>query len=224
MRALRFLNLGILAAMVASSAVLYAQDDKQQEEKPRQEEPKRQQEPNRQDQARPESRQDETRSPRQDEARPDRRGQQDQQRSEQQQRQEEAQPRGDMRPRQQEPNRQEQDPPEAGRQEQRRQEGGQQEAGRGDDRDRARGNRGRIPEERFRAEFGREHHFAVHHPQVVEGRPQFQYGGYTFVLVDPWPPAWAYDDDDCYIDYIDGYYFLFNVRHPEERLALELVM
>jgi hypothetical protein len=63
----------------------------------------------------------------------------------------------------------------------------------------------------------------MHRPEVVEGRPRFQYGGYTFVLVDPWPPAWAYSDD-CYIDDVDGQYFLFNTRHPEARLALELVM
>jgi hypothetical protein len=48
MPAFRFLNLGILAALIASSAVLYAQDEKQQEDKPRQEEPKGQEEPKRQ--------------------------------------------------------------------------------------------------------------------------------------------------------------------------------
>ncbi len=81
----------------------------------------------------------------------------------------------------------------------------------------------RIPEDRFRAQFGREHHFVMHRPEVVEGRPRFQYGGYAFVLVDRWPPEWAYSDD-CYIDDIDGEYFLFNSRHPEERLTLELAM
>jgi hypothetical protein len=235
MRALRFLNLGVLAALIASSAVLYAQDEKQQEDKSRQEEPKRQ------DEARPASRQDETNRPRQNEPRPARPDQQEQ-------RQQEAQPRGEMRPAQQEPNRQETARPETGRQEsgrqetarpeQPRQESGRQETARPEDRrqetgrqegrqqrDYARsgGDRGRIPEERFRAEFGREHHFAMHRPEVVEGRPRFQYGGHTFVLVDPWPPAWAYSDD-CYIDYVDGEYFLFNTRHPEARLALELVM
>ena len=230
MRALRFLNLGILAALLASSAVLYAQDDKQQEEKPKQEEPKRQQEPTKQDQARPETRQDQAKpaarqdevKPRQDEGRSARPEQQGQQRPEQEQRPEQTQPRNDMRPAQQEPNRQEQGRPEAGRQEAGRQETGRQETGRQEDHDRG-GNRGRIPDERFRAEFGREHHFAMPRPQVVSGRPEFQYGGYTFILVDPWPPAWAYSDD-CYIDYVDGYYYLFNLRHPEARLALEVVM
>jgi hypothetical protein len=220
MRALRFLNLGILAALIASSAILYAQDEKQQEDKSRQEEPKRQ------DQAKPGSRPNEANRPAQNEAKPARPEQQEQ-------RQQEAQPRGEMRPTQQEPNRQETARPETGRRESgqqetarpedRRQESGRQEAGRPQDegRDAHRGER--IPEDRFRAQFGREHHFEMRRPEVVEGRPRFQYGGYTFVLVDPWPPEWTYSDD-CYIDDIDGEYFLFNSRHPEERLALELVM
>src|SRR5579864_4137795 len=210
MRALRLLNLGILAALIASSAVLYAQDEKQQEDKPRQEEPKRQ------DQARPESRQTEANRPAQNEARPARPDQQ-------QQRQQEAQPRGEMRPAQQEPNRQETPRPETGPRENGRQETGRQEGRRQQDYARSGGDRGHIPEERFRAQFGREHHFAMHRPEVVDGRPRFEYSGYRFVLVDPWPPAWAYSDD-CYIDYLDGEYFLFNTRHPEARLALELVM
>ena len=220
MRALRFLNLGILAALIASSAVLYAQDEKQQEDKSRQEEPKRQ------DEAKPASRQDEMNRQRQNEARPARPDQQEQ-------RQQEAQPRGEMKPAPQESNRQETGRPETGRQEparqetarpeERRQEPARQEGRQQRDNARSGGDRGRIPEERFRAEFGREHHFAMHRPEVIEGRPRFQYGGYTFVLVDPWPPAWAYSDD-CYIDYVDGDYFLFNTRHPEARPALELVM
>ena len=112
--------------------------------------------------------------------------------------------------------------PETGRQDQGRQEN-RQEAGQQQDRARAGGNGGRIPEDRFRAQFGREHHFAMRRPEVVEGRPTFQYGGYSFVLVDAWPPEWAYSDD-CYIDYLDGDYFLFNLRHPEMRLALMVVM
>jgi hypothetical protein len=221
MRAFRFLNLGILAALIASSAVLYAQDDKQQEDKSRQEEPKRQ------DEAKPESRQNEANRPPQNEAKPARPEQQEQQR------QQESQPRGETKPAQPEPNRQETARPDTGRQEtarpeERRQETGRQESGRQETgrvqgQARPAGNGGRIPEDRFRAQFGREHHFAMHRPEVVDGRPRFQYGGYTFVLVDPWPPAWAFSDD-CYIDYVDGEYFLFDTRYPEARLALELVM
>jgi hypothetical protein len=112
---------------------------------------------------------------------------------------------------------------ESGRQETDRREAGRQEPAPQENRARPAGDNRRIPDDRYRAQFGREHTFAMHRPEVVEGRPRFQYGGYTFVLVDPWPPAWAYSDD-CYVDYADGEYFLFDTRHPEARLALELVM
>jgi hypothetical protein len=81
----------------------------------------------------------------------------------------------------------------------------------------------RIPEEKFRASFGREHHFRVSQPVVVEGRPRFQYSGYWFEFVDVWPAGWSYSDD-CYIDYIDGQYFLINVLRPGVRLALVVVV
>ena len=58
---------------------------------------------------------------------------------------------------------------------------------------------------------------------IVEGQPQFQYGGYSFQLVDAWPVGWAYTDD-CYIDYIDGEYFLFDLLHPGVRVAIIVVM
>jgi hypothetical protein len=195
MRAFRFLNLGLLAAMIASSAVLYAQDEKPQEDKPKQEEPK-QAEPKPQNEAKPTSKQDEMKPPKQDEAKPARPDQPEQ-------KQDEKQPREEMKPAQQEPARQQAAP--------------------GQDNARPAGNGGRIPDDRFRAQFGREHHFAMQRPVVMSGRPQFQYGGYSFVLVDAWPPDWAYTDD-CYIDYVDGEYFLFDLRHPEMRLALMVMM
>ena len=195
MRAFRFLNLGLLAAMIASSAVLYAQDEKPQEDKPKQEEPK-QAEPKPQNEAKPTSKQDEMKPPKQDEAKPARPDQPEQ-------KQDEKQPREEMKPAQQEPARQQAAP--------------------GQDNARPAGNGGRIPDDRFRAQFGREHHFAMQRPVVVSGRPQFQYGGYSFVLVDAWPPDWAYTDD-CYIDYVDGEYFLFDLRHPGMRIALTVVM
>jgi hypothetical protein len=58
---------------------------------------------------------------------------------------------------------------------------------------------------------------------IVQGRPQFQYGGYNFELVDAWPADWAYTDD-CYIDYIDGDYYLIDLLHPGIRLAVFVVM
>jgi len=84
------------------------------------------------------------------------------------------------------------------------------------------GNGGHIPDDKFRAHFGRSHTF-VAKTVIVSGQPQFQYSGYTFELVDPWPQGWAYTDD-CYIDYIDGEYFLFDLLYPGVRIAVIVVM
>lgn len=82
---------------------------------------------------------------------------------------------------------------------------------------------GHIPDDKFRGSFGREHHFAIHQATTVQGQPGFQYGGYSFILADGWPAGWAYTDD-CYVDYIDGEYFLFDLLHPGVRVALIVVM
>jgi len=81
---------------------------------------------------------------------------------------------------------------------------------------------GRIPDDKFRAHFGREHTFTISRPTIVEGRPRFVYSGYTFTVVDTWPAGWAYTDQ-CYIDFIDGEYFLFDVLHPGVRVAVIVV-
>ncbi len=101
-------------------------------------------------------------------------------------------------------------------------EGRQQDVQSGDRHDRPAGREhGRhIADNDFRVHFGRDHRFAPGRLQVVNGRSQFIYGGYTFVLVDGWPADWAYDSDDCYVDYIDGDYYLFNVRYPGVRILL----
>lgn len=82
---------------------------------------------------------------------------------------------------------------------------------------------GHIPVDKFRANFGRGHKFKVQRPTVSGGQSTFQYGGYSFMLVDAWPVEWAYSDD-VYIDYIDGEYFLFDLAHPDVRLAIVVVM
>lgn len=79
----------------------------------------------------------------------------------------------------------------------------------------------RIPDDKFRANFGRQHTFRVR-TQVVEGQPRFQYSGYWFALATPWPGDWDYADD-CYVDYIDGEYVLIDLRHPGVQLALIVV-
>lgn len=85
------------------------------------------------------------------------------------------------------------------------------------------GKSAHIPDNRFRENFGRSHTFVVQRPVVVEDQPGFVYGGYSFVFVDAWPEDWAYTDD-CYVDYIDGDYFLFDLMHPGVRLALFVVL
>ncbi len=80
----------------------------------------------------------------------------------------------------------------------------------------------RIPDDKFRAHFGRQHTFSVQRTTTVGGQPRFQYGGYSFTIVDAWPLGWAYTDE-CYIDYIDGEYFLFDVLHPGVRVAVIVV-
>jgi hypothetical protein len=82
---------------------------------------------------------------------------------------------------------------------------------------------GRIPDDKFRANFGRQHTFVINHPTIVEGQPRFQYGGFWFNITDAWPVGWAYTDQ-CYVDYIDGEYFLFDLAHPGVRIALVVVL
>jgi len=81
---------------------------------------------------------------------------------------------------------------------------------------------GRIPDDRFRANFGREHTFAIGRPVIVEGAPRFQYGGYWFVIAQPWPVGWAYTDV-VYVDYVDDGYFLFSPVHPGVQLAINVI-
>ena len=80
----------------------------------------------------------------------------------------------------------------------------------------------RIPDDRLREHFGRNHKFRVERIVLVENRPRFQYTGYWFELIDPWPADWSYSDD-CYIDYIDEEYFLINPMHPGIRFAVIVV-
>ncbi len=84
------------------------------------------------------------------------------------------------------------------------------------------GKGGHIPDDKFRSHFGHGHTFTAK-TVIVQGRPQFNYGGYNFELVDAWPADWAYTDE-CYIDFIDGEYFLFDLAHPGVRIAVFVVM
>ncbi len=92
------------------------------------------------------------------------------------------------------------------------------------DRNQNAANRGRrIPDDQFRSHFGREHHFHVQRERIVNvSQPVVVYSGYSWQLAEPWPSDWSYDDD-CYIDEVDGEYFLFDVLHPGIRIAVFIV-
>jgi hypothetical protein len=77
----------------------------------------------------------------------------------------------------------------------------------------------RIPEARFRGSFGREHQFRIGHPVMIGGQASFQFGGFWFGIVDPWPAAWLYTDA-VFVDLVEGEYVLVNVAHPEVTVAV----
>lgn len=83
-----------------------------------------------------------------------------------------------------------------------------------------------IPDPQFKANFGHQHAFpanrVITQTTIVPGQTQFIMAGYTFIILDPWPTAWLFTDD-CYIDYVGGDYFLFDVFHPGVRVALLVI-
>jgi hypothetical protein len=87
----------------------------------------------------------------------------------------------------------------------------------------------RIPDDRFRGYFGQDHGFRIYGLPflVVGGYPRFQYNGYWFSMVDPWPGYWAndwYDTDDVYVTYVDNGYYLFDRRYPNTGIAISISM
>jgi hypothetical protein len=86
----------------------------------------------------------------------------------------------------------------------------------------ARGS-GRIPDARFHSNFGREHEFRMGNPVMVSGYSRFQYGGYWFGYVQPWPLGWYYTDQ-FYIDYVDGGYYMYDPYYPGSRFAITVVI
>jgi hypothetical protein len=81
----------------------------------------------------------------------------------------------------------------------------------------------RIPDDRFRANFGREHTFVINEPVMVGGFSRFQYGGFWFGFENPWPEGWYYTDD-VYVDFIDGGYYLCNPYYPGARVGISVVI
>ena len=85
----------------------------------------------------------------------------------------------------------------------------------------------RIPDDRYRGYFGRDHGFRISGLPflVVGGYPRFQYSGYWFSPVDPWPEYWGadwYDTDDVYVMYVDNGYYMYNRRYPTTGIAIRI--
>ena len=59
------------------------------------------------------------------------------------------------------------------------------------------------------------------HPQLIHGYNRFQYGGYWFGYNESWPFGWGYADD-FYVEYVDGFYYMYNVRRPGIHIRLTL--
>jgi hypothetical protein len=86
----------------------------------------------------------------------------------------------------------------------------------------ARNNRrGRIPDDRYRANFGQAHRFRV--SQGDYNNRRFQYGGYSFGFVDVWPGNWLYTQDVFVIE-IDGVYYLCNASYPGVNIELSFTL
>jgi cobalamin biosynthesis protein CobT len=80
---------------------------------------------------------------------------------------------------------------------------------------------GRIPADRFKSNFGREHSFRVSEGDYRNHR--FQYGGYSFGFVDVWPSNWLYTQD-VYVVEINGVYYLCNASYPGVNLQLSVTL
>jgi hypothetical protein len=85
----------------------------------------------------------------------------------------------------------------------------------------------RIPEDRFRAYWGRAHSFRIFSlPMLfVGGYPRFRYDGYWVTFVDPWPEMWPatwYETDDVYLDYTDDGYYLYDLTRGGPGIAVTI--
>ena len=85
----------------------------------------------------------------------------------------------------------------------------------------------RIPEDRYTGYFGESHGFRIYSQPVVfvGGSPRFQYGGFWFGFVDPWPEYWSddwYDNDDVYVVYAGDGYYMYDRRYPRDRIAISV--
>ena len=78
---------------------------------------------------------------------------------------------------------------------------------------------GRIPDDRYKANFGQGHTFRVNQGDYSSRR--FEYGGYSFGFVGEWPSNWLYTQNVYVID-IDGVYYLCNPMYPGVNIELNV--
>ncbi len=81
---------------------------------------------------------------------------------------------------------------------------------------------GRIPADRFKANFGEQHRFRVTQADYSRDH-RFQYGGYWFGIVNPWPSNWLYTQD-VYVIEINGVYYLCNPMYPGVNVLLSVTL
>ena len=86
-----------------------------------------------------------------------------------------------------------------------------------------------IPNTRFHSMFGKNHRFSINSLslEIFDGHPRFQYNGYWFSVLDPWPEYWEenwYEKDDVYIDHSNDGYYLYNPKHPKDRIAVSVLI
>jgi len=188
-----------IGMLIALPQALIGQEPPPEKEKQKQEDPKKPPPPPKREPERPKPEEPKREPAREPKQNPDDRAKQDEKEREKQEKERKS---GDkQRERRDDQNRRSQEPKRENRQ--------SVHSGRGQ----------RIPQDRFRANFGREHHFRVGH--IDNGR-RFVREGVTFELVEVWPTVWSYDDDFFIEDDGDDYY-LVDVIHPEIRVLVIVI-
>ena len=79
---------------------------------------------------------------------------------------------------------------------------------------------GPISDAHYASSFGSGHSFHVSRGQYDSRR--FNYGGYSFGFIDPWPIGWGYSDN-VYVVYTDGGYYMYDNVHPGLRLSISIL-
>ncbi len=225
MKTVRFFSSGVLLLLLGGVAPSYAQQGEAKPEKQQQDQEKNKQKDQNKQKAKGQQQ---------------KQNQQQQKRAQQQDRQQQDKGQQQQQPRVQQQQQQAQGRQQASQQRQRVQQGQRREVWQqhratnwqSEHRDwQQRGgyNGYRIPDDRYRGNFGPNHWFRIHsYPmELYGGYPRFQYGGFWFGLIDPWPEYWSddwYDNDDVYIDYSGDGYYLYNRRYPQDRISITVYL